>query len=143
MNLQLIEEIIELRDNNLSFTEITEVTGIGRSTIILTLRFHSILENHYSSTLSSFQENINQLTSKISALNNQCSDKDSEIDRLKRLLHIDGNVNVVLSKSEYNNLEHGLEDLQTEVEMLNNELEGLNNMSFSEKLKWLFNAKEQ
>jgi len=57
MNLELINEIVELKSKNLSYTEIAEVIGIGRTTIVLALRLYSILDNHYSSKLSSLQKN--------------------------------------------------------------------------------------
>jgi predicted DNA-binding protein YlxM (UPF0122 family) len=142
MNLELINEIVELKSKNLSYTEIAEVIGISRTTIVLSFRLYSVLENHYSSKLSSLQENFNQLVSQNDALKNQCNHKNSEIDRLTELVNIDENVSVVLSKDEYYGLENGLTDLEREVTILNNELVSLNNMSFSQKLEWLFIPKE-
>ena len=62
---------------------------------------------------------------------------------MNKLVNIDENVSVILSKDEYYDLENGLEDLQIKVDVLNTELANLNNMSFSQKLEWLFIAKEQ
>jgi len=143
MNLELINEIIELKSKNLSYTEIAEVIGIGRTTIVLALRLYNVLNNHYSSKLSSLQENNNQLINQIDALKKQCIQKNIEIDSLNKLVNIDENVSVILSKDEYYDLENGLEDLQIKVDVLNTELANLNNMSFSQKLEWLFIAKEQ
>jgi len=61
---------------------------------------------------------------------------------LNKLVNIDEKVSVILSKDEYYGLENGLEDLQSEVDMLNTELASLNNMSFSQKLEWLLIPKE-
>jgi len=142
MNLELINEIVELKSKNLSYTEIAEVIGIGRTTIVLAFRLYSILENHYFSKLSSLQENNNQFINQIDALKKQCIHKNSEIDKLNKLVNIDEKVSVILSKDEYYSLENGLEDFQSEVDMLNTELASLNNMSFSQKLEWLFIPKE-
>lgn len=142
MNLELINEIVELKSKNLSYTEVAEVIGISRTTIVLALRLHSVLEKHYSDNISSLQENINQLSSQIDILKKQCTRKDSEIDRLTKLVNIDENVSVVLSRDKYYGLENGLRGLENEVDMLETELANLNNMSFSKKLEWLFISKE-
>ena len=142
MNLELINEIVKLKSKNLSYTEIAEVIGIGRTTIVLALRLYSVLDNPYSSKLSSLQDNNNQFINQIDTLKKQCIQKNSEIDSLNKLVNIDEKVSVILSKDEYYGLENGLEDLQSEVDMLSTELAGLNNMSFSQKLEWLFIPKE-
>jgi len=142
MNLELINEIVELKSKNLSYTEIAEVIGISRTTIVLALRLYSILDNHYSSKLSSLQENNNQLITQIDTLKKQCIQKNNDIDRLNKLVNIDEKVSVILTKDKYYGLTDGLRDLESEVDMLNTELASLNNMSFSQKLEWLFIPKE-
>lgn len=143
MNLELINEIIELKARNRSYTEIAEVIGIGRTAIVLVIRLYTVLQNHYSSNILSLQENINLLNSQIDVLKNQCTHKDSDINRLTKLVNIDENTSMVISKNDYYSLANDLKDLGHEVDILNTKLAYLNNMSFGEKLKWLFITKDK
>ena len=143
MNLELINEIIELKARNRSYTEIAEVIGIGRTTIVLVIRLYAVLQNHYSSNILSLQENINQLNSQIDVLKNQCTRKDSDINRLTKLVNVDENTSMVISKDDYYSLANDLKDLGHEMDILSTKLAYLNNMSFGEKLKWLFITKDK
>jgi len=142
MNIELIKELIDLKSKNLSYTEIAEITGLARTSIVLSLRLNTIFENSYSSKITSLNNEIDLLNSNLISLRKKAINKDLEIKNLTSLINVDHKINMIISKDKYHNLHNELTNFENEVDMLNTKLANLNNLSFSKKLEWLFIPKE-
>lgn len=143
MNLELIQEINDLKENNLSYTEIAEQTGVARTAIVLSLRLSKIFHTSYSQQISSLNSDIELLNSTIDNYKNSFLEKEAEIKKLNTLIDIDCKSNMLVKKDEFKNLEDELVKNKNEVDMLNCKLRYQNtyfkNLSFMEKMKILFN----
>lgn len=143
MNLELIQEINDLKENNLSYTEIAEQTGVARTAIVLSLRLSKIFHTSYSQQISSLNSDIELLNSTIDNYKNSFLEKEAEIKKLNTLIDIDYESNMLVKKDEFKNLEDELVKNKNEVDMLNRKLRYQNtyfkNLSFMEKMKILFN----
>lgn len=143
MNLELIQEIDSLKENNLSYTEIAERTGVARASIVLSLRLSKIFHTSYSQQISSLNSEIELLKSTIDNYNNSFLEKESEIKSLKSFVDIDYNRDMLIKKSEFKNLKNELVASKKEVDSLSRQLRDknnyLNNLSFMDKMNLLFN----
>lgn len=143
MNLELIQEIDSLKENNLSYTEIAERTGVARTSIVLSLRLSKIFNTLHSQEISSLNENIKLLNATVEKLKSNFSEKEAEIKSLNSLIEIDCNRDMLIDKSELNNLKNELIKNKKEVDSLNSQLRHKNsylkNLSFMDKIKILFN----
>ena len=143
MNLELIQEINDLKKNNLSYTEIAEITGLARTSIVLSLRLSKIFHTSYSQQISSLKNNIEVLNSTIDTYKDGTSKKEAEIKILQSLIDIDYKCDMLVKKDEFKNLEDELVKSKNEVDVLNRKLRYKNtylkNLSFMEKMNILFN----
>ena len=142
MNLELIQEINTLKDENKTYTEIAEITGLARTSIILSLRLSKIFNTSYTEQISLLNSDIGLLKSTIKQLKNSSLEKDTEIKRLTSLIDIDYSRDILIKKTEFKSLENELESAKNEVDMLNRKLRYQNsylkNLSFIEKMNILF-----
>lgn len=141
MNLELIKEINDLKLANHSYTEIAEITGIARTTLVLSLRLSTLFEQSHALKTSSLQGEIDNQQFIVKALEKSITDKDTEIKRLTAFVDFsDGDI--VITKKEYESLKNDLVTYKKKVDTLNRELNHqinyLDNLSFSDKLKILF-----
>lgn len=141
MNLELIKEINDLKLANHSYTEIAEITGIARTTLVLSLRLSTLFEQSHALKTSSLQSEIDNQQFIVKALEKSITDKDTEIKRLTAFVDFsDGDM--VITKKEYESLQNDLVTYKKKVDTLNRELNHqinyLDNLSFSDKLKILF-----
>lgn len=143
MNLELLEEINALRDDKKTYTEIAELTGIARTSIVLSLRLSKIFNTSHAQQISSLNSDIELLKSTIKKHRDSFFEKDAEIKRLHSLIDIDYNRDMLIKKTEFKNLQDELVKSKNEVDMLNRKLRYQNtyfkNLSFVEKMKILFN----
>jgi len=142
MNLELIQEITSLKNENKTYTEIAEITGLARTSIVLSLRLSKIFNNSHTEQISSLNSDIELLKSTIKQLKNSSLEKDTEIKRLTSLIDIDYSRDILIKKTEFKSLENELESAKNEVDMLNRKLRYQNsylkNLSFIEKMNILF-----
>lgn len=143
MNLELIQEIDSLKENNLSYTEIAERTGIARTSVVLSLRLSKIFNTSYSQQISLLNKDIELLKSTIENHKNSFLEKEAEVKSLKSLVDIDYNRDMLISKNELKNLENELVASKKEVDILSRKLRYQNtylkNLSLTDKMKLLFN----
>lgn len=143
MNLELIQEIDSLKENNLSYTEIAERTGVARTSIVLSLRLSKIFNASYAQQISSLSSEIELLTSTIENNKNNFLEKEAEIQSLKSFVDIDYNRDMLIRKSEFKDLKNELAESKKEVDSLSRQLRDknnyLNNLSFMDKMNLLFN----
>lgn len=143
MNLELIQEINTLKENNLSYTEIAERTGVARTSIVLSLRLSKIFNTSYSQQISSLNSEIELLKSTVDNYNNSFLEKEAEIQSLKSFVDIDYSRDMLIKKSEFKDLKSELVVSKKEVDSLNRQLRDknnyLNNLSFMDKMNLLFN----
>jgi|GEM_PF-3499054 len=142
MNLELIQEINELKENKRSYTEIAEITGLARTSIVLSLRLSQIFHSSYSQKISLLTSAIELLKSAIEKYKDSNSQKEQEIKRLSSLTDIDYANDMLMKKSEFKRLENELGKYKSEVDILNRKLrykeQYLKNLSFIDKVKILF-----
>lgn len=142
MNLELLKEIEELKSDRKSYTEISDVTGLTKATIVLSLRLKAIFESYYADKLSSLISQIELLTSSTNKLKENLTDKKVEIKRLSSLIDIDFEKNVLIDKDKYKTLQDDLVNYKKEVNSLSrqirNEKNYIYNLTFLEKLHVLF-----
>lgn len=143
MNLELIQEIDSLKENNLSYTEIAERTGVARTSVVLSLRLSKIFNTSYSQQISLLNKDIELLKSTIENHKNSFLEKEAEVKSLKSLVDIDYNRDMLISKNELKNLENELVASKKEVDILSRKLRYQNtylkNLSLTDKMKLLFN----
>jgi peptidoglycan hydrolase CwlO-like protein len=134
VNLELINEINDLKLANHSATEIAEITGVARTSIVLSIRLSTLFEQSYSQQFSSLENTLDHLQQSIIA-------KDAEIKRLSAIVKCNES-DMVITKKEYDNLKNELVGYSKKVDRLNcqleNEINYLDNLSFIDKLKILF-----
>lgn len=142
MNLELINELTYLHAKNTSYTEMAEITGIARTSIVLALRLNTIFENSYLPKVMALNDEIKVLKSNIESLENQMTTKDVDIKNLNSLINADDESHMIISKNLYQAQNNELFNLKTEVDSLNAQLSHennyLNNLSFGDKIKILF-----
>jgi len=142
MNIELIQEINTLKDENKTYTEIAEITGLARTSIVLSLRLSKIFNTSHAEQISSLNSDIELLKSTIKQLKNSSLEKDTEIKRLHSLVDINYSCDILINKAEFKSLEDELEKRKNEVDMLNRKLryqnKYLKNLSFMEKMNILF-----
>jgi len=142
MNLELIQEINTLKDENKSYTEIAELTGIPRTSVVLSIRLSRIFNTSHSQQIASLNQDIKLLESTIEKYKDNSIQTVAEIKRLNSLIDIDYEHNVLVKKDEFKNLEDELEKCKNELDMLNRKLRYQNtyfkNLSFMEKMNILF-----
>ena len=143
MNLELVQEINDLKANDLSYTEIAEQTGISRTAIVLSLRLSKIFHTSYSHQISSLHSDIKLLNSTIEKYKNSFLEKEAKIKKFSALIDIDYKRNMLVKKDEFKNLEDELVKRKNEVDILNRKLRYKNtylkNLSFMDKMNILFN----
>ncbi|MBS4067684.1 MAG: hypothetical protein KGZ62_03690 [Sulfurimonas sp.] len=143
MNLELIQEIDSLKENNLSYTEIAERTGVARTSVVLSLRLSKIFNSSYAQKISSFNSEIELLKSTVDNYNNSFLEKEAEIQSLKSFVDIDYNCDMLIRKSEFKDLKNELVVSKKEVDILSRKLRYqstyLKNLSLTDKMKSLFN----
>lgn len=141
MNLELIKEINDLKLANNSFTEIAEITGVARASLVLSVRLNTLFEQSYSLQISSLQSEIDRLLSSIAFLQKSITDKDAEIIRLNALVNFNEG-DMVITKKEYESLKGELIGYSKKVDRLNrqlyDEMNYLDNLSFIDRIKILF-----
>lgn len=141
MNLELIKEINDLKLANHSYTEIAETTGMARASIVLSLRLSTLFEQSHALQTSSLQNEIDRQQSTAKALEKSIADQDTEIKRLNALV-VFSEDDMVISKDAYKILKNELVGYKKKVDTLNRQLENeinyLDNLSFSDKIKLLF-----
>jgi len=142
MNLELIQEINTLKDNNKTYTEIAELTGLARTAIVLSIRLSKIFNTSYSQKISSLQNNIKLLNLTIEKYKDSSIKTVEEIKKLNALINIDSKQNMIVKKDEFKNLEDELVKRKNEVDVLNRKLRYQNsylkNLSFKDKMNILF-----
>lgn len=142
MNLELIEEINTLRDDEKTYTEIAEITGLARTSIVLSLRLSKIFNTSHAQQISSLNSDIELLKLTIKKYKDSFLEKDAEIKRLHTLIDIDYKHKMLIEKTEFKSLENELVERKNEVDMLNRKLRYQNtylkNLSFMEKMNILF-----
>jgi hypothetical protein len=143
MNLELLKEIEELRLYKKSYTEIADITGLTKASIVLSLRLKSIYEIFYQDKLLSLNNEIIQLNSSIDTLKESLIKKEREIEQLNSLVNIDSKNNMIISFNEYKKLQENLTKYANQISSLEDKLqtkeEYFYNLSFIEKLHLLFN----
>ena len=142
MNLELIQEINSLKENNTSYTEIAEITGIAKTSIVLSIRLSKIFNTSNSQQISLLNQDIELLNSTISKYKDNFAHQANEIKKLNALINIDYNCDILVNKDEFKNLNDELDDKKNKVDMLNRKLrykeQYLKNLSFMEKMNILF-----
>ena len=101
MNLELIRELTSLHSQNTSYTEMAEITGMARTSIVLALRLNTIFEDFYSSKILSLNEEIKLLKSNVVSLESKVIEQDKEIQKLNSLLDVDDDSHMIISKQSY------------------------------------------
>lgn len=143
MNIELIQEIDSLKENNLSYTEIAERTGVARTSVVLSLRLSKIFNTSYSQQISSLNKHIELLTSTIEKQKSDFLNTEAELKSLKLLVDIDYSRDILIGKSEFKDLKNELVASKKEVDILSRKLRYQNtylkNLSFTDKMKLLFN----
>lgn len=142
MNLELIQEINTLKNENKSYTEIAELTGLARTSIVLSIRLSKVLNTFYSQQISSLNKEIKFLTSTIEKNKNSFLEKEADIKKLKSLIDIDYKSNMLVNISKFKNLEDELVIRKREVDTYKHKLrykeQYLKNLSFIDKMNILF-----
>ncbi len=142
MNLELIQEINSLKDDGKSYTEIAELTGIARTSIVLLLRLSKIFNTSHSQQISSLNKDIKLLKSTIEKYKTVSSTKDTELKKLNALINIDYKRDILVNKDEFKNLEDELVKSKNEVDTYKRKLyykeQYLKNLSFIDKMNILF-----
>lgn len=142
MNLDLIEEINTLKSNNISYTEIAEITGLARTSIVLSLRLSKIFNSAYEEQILSLNEDITFLKSSIIKYREKLLEKEVNIKKLNTFTDIDVNLNMLIKKSKFKSLEDELANRKKEIDSLRHELyiqdNYLYSLSFTDKMKILF-----
>lgn len=142
MNLELIQEIHTLKDNNKTYTEIAELTGITRTSIVLSIRLSKVFNTFYSQQISSLSKEIKFLTSTIEKNKNSFLEKEADIKKLKSLIDIDYKSNMLVNISKFKDLEDELVIRKREVDTYKHKLrykeQYLKNLSFIDKMNILF-----
>ena len=142
MNLELIRELTALHSRNTSYTEMAEITGMARTSIVLALRLNTIFENAYSSQIATLNNEIELLKSSMASFESQIMSKDAEITKLCSLLDMDDKNNMIVSKSSQQVLQNEVGMLRAKVDSLNADLRHernyLDSLSFVGKMKILF-----
>ena len=101
MNLELIQEINTLKDENKSYTEIAELTGIARTSIILSIRLSKIFNTAHSQQISSLKKDIKLLKSTIAKYKDSSIQTVAEIKKLNALIDIDDKRDILVKKDEF------------------------------------------
>lgn len=122
MNLELLEEINSLRRAHKSFSEIGEITGLARSTVLLCYRLNTILETYYTEKITALQHTIDERNASIVGLKNTIADNETIIHKQNALLESDTENYVVVSKQAYEELKHDLVIKKAEVDSLSRQL---------------------
>jgi predicted RNase H-like nuclease (RuvC/YqgF family) len=142
MNLELINEILELRNRNISFTEIAEQTGLARASIVLIQRISLVYQSQLSKQLTLHNQETNHLNLQLDLSKKEVSKKEQEIKRLASLIDIDFKHNTLIANNELHNLKNELAKSKNKSQILRLELinkqRDLKNMPLIEKLKILF-----
>lgn len=142
MNLELIRELTSLHSQNTSYTEMAEITGMARTSIVLALRLNTIFEDFYSSKILSLNEEIKLLKSNVVSLESKVIEQDKEIQKLNSLLDVDDDSHMIISKQSYEALNNEVVTLEAKVDklddLLSSEHNYLDNLSLTDKIKKLF-----
>lgn len=142
MNLELIKEIQTLKDSNKSYTEIAELTGIARTSIVLSLRLSTIFNTSYAQQISSLNKDKELLNATIETNKNSLLAYEAEISRLNSLIDIDFSRDMLIEKSKFKSFKNELDIVSKEVDVLSRKLrykeQYLKNLSFIDKMKILF-----
>ena len=142
MNLELIQEINTLKDENKSYTEIAELTGIARTSIVLSIRLSKIFNTAHSQQISSLNKDIKLLKSTIEKYKDSSIQTVAEIKKLNALIDIDYKRDILVKKDDFKNLEDELVIRKKEVDTYKRKLrykeQYLKNLSFIDKMNILF-----
>jgi len=142
MNLELIKEIESLKGDRKTYTEIAEITGLARSSIVLSLRLSKIFHTAYTENITSLNSEIEVYKSNAEKFETLIAQQKEENQLLSELVEIDYKRYMVVAKDEFKNLEDELEKQTKEVGVLTRKLHyqkvHLNNLSFTDKMKLLF-----
>ena len=144
MNLELIQEIESLKEDNKSYTEIAEITGLTRTSIVLSLRLSKIFQTVYTQTITSLEKELELCKLNLDKSQTLITMQKREFTSLQELLDDkDTPAKISAMKNELSNLKNELEKEKKEVDMLTRKLHYknsyLNNLSLFDKLKLLFN----
>lgn len=144
MNLELIQEIESLKEDNKSYTEIAEITGLARTSIVLSLRLSKIFQTAYTQTITSLEKELELCKLNLDKSQTLITMQKKEFALLQELLDDkDSPAKISAMKHEFSNLKNELEKEKKEVDMLMRKLHYknsyLNNLSLFDKLKLLFN----
>ena len=144
MNLELIQEIESLKEDNKSYTEIAEITGLTRTSIVLSLRLSKIFQTANTQTITSLEKELGLCKLNLDKSQTLITMQKREFASLQELLDDkDSPVKISAMKNELSNLKNELEKEKKEVDILTRKLHYknsyLNNLSLFDKLKLLFN----
>ena len=142
MNLELIQEINTLKDNNKTYTEIAELTGVARTSVVLSIRLSKIFKTFHSQQISSLNKDIELLKLTIEDYKNSSIQTVAEIKKLNALIDIDYKQDMLVKKDEFKNLEDELVKSKKELDIFKRKLyykeQYLKNLSFVDKMNILF-----
>ena len=142
MNLELIKEINTLKDEDKTYTEIAEITGLARTSIVLSLRLNKIFSTKHSKQISSLNKTILSLQTTIAQYKDGSLKKESEIQKLQSLVNMDYEQKLRIYESKISNLDNELNRSKNELDTYKRKLhykeEYLKNLSIVDKMKILF-----
>lgn len=108
MNLELIKEIESLKEYGKTYTEIAEITGIARTSIVLSLRLSKIFQTTYTDNITSLNTEIEIYKSNAKKFETLIAQQKEENKLLSQIVEIDYKRYMVVAKDEFKNLEDEL-----------------------------------
>jgi len=119
MNIQFLEEIQDLKTQNISYQDMSNQLGISKANIVLMERIQNVVSKNYKNSISELENQNKELSEELNLIKKKFSEI-SELDKIKNLL--DENENI---KSELEYLEKTVNNLENELIQKNEEIYSL------------------
>ena len=121
MNIQLLEEIEDLKRQEIPISDIATLIGISRANILLMLRIKTVVESSVGSKLENLQKENQTLKDQLEHL----KEKLPKIDNIDVI--IQQNEEIPLLKEKIEDLRYTLEDLQFKNSLLESKFNNVPN----------------
>lgn len=106
MNIQLLEEIEELRSQEIPISDIASMMGISKANLLLILRIKKVVEDDFSKKYENLLQDNKVLKEQLEAIKEKLP-KINNIDKI-----IEQNEEIPLLKEKIEDLRYRLEDLR-------------------------------